>query len=142
MNCFNQHTTVIFDATNNANIQYWTLDFSFVIPQVTPKKSIKNRQLHRHYRQWLKYVNRKLWNIFRVKLHGSKIKRIRSYHGCSISIISALDCVSSPLLWLSMNPVNILFKGKRVTNRTFRARTIENWADQNWPVIWLTLATS
>ena len=31
---------------------------------------------------FFKYVNTKSWNIFKVKLQGSKVKRIRPYHGC------------------------------------------------------------
>ena len=31
----------------------------------------------------LKYVNTKSWNIFKVKLQGSKLKRISPYHGSS-----------------------------------------------------------
>ena len=36
-------------------------------------------------RSYLKYVNRKSWNIFTVKLSGCKVKvkRIRPYHGCN-----------------------------------------------------------
>ena len=36
-------------------------------------------------RSYLKYVNRKSWNIFTVKLSGCKVKvkRIRPYHRCN-----------------------------------------------------------
>ena len=45
--------------------------------------------------------------LSKVKLQGYKVKRIRPYHGCSISNIRALACVSSPFLWLSMIPHNL-----------------------------------
>ena len=40
--------------------------------------------------------------MFKVEIQGSKVKRIRPHHGCSISNISDFTCVSSPFLWLSM----------------------------------------
>ena len=45
--------------------------------------------------------------MFKVKLQGFKIKRIRPYHGCGVSNIRNLACVSSPCLWLSMVGSNI-----------------------------------
>ena len=41
----------------------------------------------------LKYVSAKSCNIFEVTLQGSKVKRVRSYHGYSISNIIALVCI-------------------------------------------------
>ena len=58
--------------------------------------------MHWHCRSCLQYGNTKSWITFQVKLQGLKIKRFRPYHGCSVSNIKNLACVSSPCLWLSM----------------------------------------
>ena len=40
--------------------------------------------------------------MFKVKIQGSKVERIRPYHGCSISNITDFTYVSNPFLSLSM----------------------------------------
>ena len=53
-------------------------DFRPCLPLEKFEKSIVPWTLY----SYLKYVNTKSWNIFKVKLQGSKVKRIKSYHGC------------------------------------------------------------
>ena len=80
-------TIAIFPSVKeNARIKFW---FS---ASLFPKQVVKVTSC----------INKQSWNVFKVKLQGLKIKRIRPYHGCGVSNIRNLACVSSPCLWLSM----------------------------------------
>ena len=54
-----------------------------------------------HSRSCLKYVNAMCWNIFKVKLQGSKVNRIRPYHECTIRYHIVLT--SHGTFWIMMS---------------------------------------
>ena len=55
------------------------------------QKELKNPDIVTQRLSFLvKYVNTKFWNIFKVRLQGCKVKRVRPYHGFIISKIYIL----------------------------------------------------
>ena len=84
--CFTTKIAMILSVKENARIKFWFSALLF------PKGVLKVvHYVHKQARSCLKYAE-----IFKVKLQSLRIKRFSLYHGCGVSNIKNLACVSSP----------------------------------------------